>query len=346
MARILPVFLVGLCIGLVAITALPHNKYFRFQEHRLLNARKADWIYERLTFDETPVDVAFIGTSRTAGGISGPLIEHAYCQATGRNIRVVNLGMPQTGRDMDYLIAKELLQTKQPKLLMLQVTEIEGRKPHPGFLQLADASDILTAPLLINFNWPKNIASLPGRQMSLFKTTQLNRPALRQKFDSEEYFGIDMDRTEGIVLIDGSFKSRDVSLSEEKLDKAYKRRKAAFSRTYILPKPLQFLEYRLSRVYLERIFDMAQTNGAEIAFNYMPAYRFDVPVPDHILELTKGANVYNLNEEIIDDFTMWLDPNHPNTTGSRIASLKAAAYMAVDFPTLGTPGTCDPSALD
>lgn len=338
MVRILLIFLVGLCIGLVGVTALPHDKYFRFQEHRLQNTRKADWIYERLNFDDTPVDVAFIGTSRTAGGISGPLIEAQYCKATGRDIRVVNLGMPQTGRDMDYLIVKELLNTKAPQLVMLQITEIEGRKPHPGFLQLADANDILTAPLMINFNWPKNIASLPGRQMSLFKTTVLNEPVLRDEFDPEAYFGEDMDRTKGIVLIDGSFKDRDVVVDQEKLDKAYQRRKRSFSRTYFLPQPLRFLEYRLSRVYLERVFDMADRKGVQVTFNYMPAYRFEGPVPDHILELTQGHQVYMLNQNIINDFTMWLDANHPNTKGSEITSAKVASNLIADHPELGRPG--------
>ena len=102
----------GLAVLLCASILLPHERYYRFQAHDNVTTRKADWIYERLHFDPTPVDVALIGTSRMAGGLSGPLIERAYCEATGRRIHVANLAVPTTGRNMHYVLAKEAVQRK------------------------------------------------------------------------------------------------------------------------------------------------------------------------------------------------------------------------------------------
>ena len=146
----------------------PHDRYHRYQRHDSGTTRKADWIYERLHFDKTPVDVALIGTSRMGAGLSAPLIEARYCETTGRRIHIANLSIPETGRNMHYALAKEALRAKAPSLIIVELNETEPRKPHDGFIFLADASDILTAPALINFNYFSDLLRLPGRQAQLF----------------------------------------------------------------------------------------------------------------------------------------------------------------------------------
>ena len=165
------------CFAILAASiAAPHERYYRYQEHHSGTTRKADWIYERLHFDPAPIDVALIGTSRMGAGLSGPGIEKLYCEATGRRIVVANLSIPETGRNMHYVIAKEAYRTKSPALTVLELNERETRKPHNGFIYLADASDVLTAPMLINVNWLNDLLRLPGRQAALYVKSAARRP--------------------------------------------------------------------------------------------------------------------------------------------------------------------------
>ena len=60
----------GALCGLIALIALPHDRYYRYQADQILDSRKSDWIFERLHFDDTPVDVALIGTSRSRSPVA------------------------------------------------------------------------------------------------------------------------------------------------------------------------------------------------------------------------------------------------------------------------------------
>ncbi|QDY70959.1 hypothetical protein [Qingshengfaniella alkalisoli] len=342
--RFLLLTFLGIVVGIAGLVALPHNRYWRFQEHQLADTRKADWIYERLNFDDTPVDIALIGTSRMAGGISGPQIERDYCRLTGRRVNVANLAMPQFGRNMDYIMVKELLDTKSPGLIMLQATEVEGRRPHPGFLTLADVSDILRAPMLINLGWPADISSLPGRQLAMAIDTLRGQAPVRRVFDPDVYAGPDMDRTKGITLTDGTFEARDVVRSKTELDEEAKRRRWMMSRTYLLPGPLRPLEYRLSRVYLNRIYDMADRRDVSVGFAYMPGYTFVRDLPAHIAGLIGDHRVLPINSELVEDHRMWLDVNHVNTFGARHSTARLSEGIAKNWPELGEPARSCPES--
>lgn len=327
----------GLAIGFAGLIALPHDRYHRFQAHELEGTRKADWIYERLHFDPTPVDVALIGTSRIAGGLSGPQIERAFCDRTGRRVHVANLAIPEAGRNMDYLLVKELLRTKAPALIVLQLTESESRLPHPGFLTLADARDILTAPLLINLDWPDTITALPGRQLSMAIATWRGRPAVRESFDPAAYRGPHMDRTVAIERSDGSLVRRDIRRSREDMERASARRLRWRSPTYFLPGPLRPLEYRFSRVYLGRVEAMAAAAGADLLYAAMPGYGFPPGLPDHIAALAGDHPVVPLTADLVDDHRFWVDVNHVNTDGARRISARLAEHLARTRPDLGRP---------
>ncbi len=72
------ILLTILAVGLVAAVAaalLPDNPYQRYAtlDHTIQN--RVRWIYERLHFDPTPVDVAVIGPSRSGAGVSSPRLE-------------------------------------------------------------------------------------------------------------------------------------------------------------------------------------------------------------------------------------------------------------------------------
>ena len=332
--------LIALSVILGASIMLPHERYYRFQAHDNGTTRKADWIYERLHFDETPVDVALIGTSRTAGGLSGPTIERAYCDATGRRIHVANLGIPQTGRNMHYVIAREAAQTKAPALTIVELNDIESRKPHPGFIMLADSREVLTAPAAINLNYFSDLARLPGRQASLFLQSILRKPAVRAQFDEASYAGANLDLTEAQIAVDGRRKSRDVIRTKKEMEALRAKRQQGKSPLFMAPEPLRVLEYRFPRYYLDKIERKARAHDGAVAYVYIPAYG-EPKMPAPLREaLDIEAPVINLGSASALDHTQWLDATHFNAAGARAASLRFAEQLAALYPALGRKGGC------
>lgn len=325
---------------LAALFAAPHERYYRFQAYDSGTTRKADWIYERLWFDPTPVDVALVGTSRTGGALSGPQIEAGYCALTGRRARVANLSIPETGRNLHYVIAKEAVRAKRPALVVVELNETEARKPHRGFVFLADARDALAAPVAINVNYFSDLARLPGRQARLLFETAARRPTLRARFDPAAYAGAHLDRTRELDLIDGRRIFRAGADSAEALDAQRRRRLAKASARHVLPAPLRVLEYRFSRRYLEAIEDLAASADARVDYVFVPAWR--APAMDDALlaELGVDGEPMRVATDLTDDAPFWFDDTHLSASGAARASRDFAAALADRHPRLGAPGDC------
>src|SRR5271168_2613659 len=87
-----------------AACLLPENDYQRWQlqdpDGRLR------WIYERIHFDPTPIDVAIVGPSRAQLGLSAAAVEQDLAQR-GRQANVVNFALVGSGRDLQWAILNE-----------------------------------------------------------------------------------------------------------------------------------------------------------------------------------------------------------------------------------------------
>lgn len=324
----------ALLVVLSGAILLPHDRYYRYQEHSSGTTRKADWIYERLHFDPTPVDVALIGTSRMAGGISPAIVEDEYCRATGRRIHVANLGIPETGRNMHYVIAKEAARAKRPAAYVVELNEVESRRPHSGFIVLADASDVLSAPAILNANYLLDLARLPGRQAQLFLET-----ALRARFSPADYAGPHLDRTERIEFLDGRVLDKSLVVDAQTLDALRAAREAQEAPLHALPAPLRRLEYAYARKNLKMIQRLANENGGDVIYAYLPAYR-EPAMPAALQDELGVRPAIDLGGEPASDPLLWHDATHVNAAGARDASLRFARGLAARDRTLGAPGAC------
>ncbi|MEQ1932159.1 MAG: hypothetical protein ABL957_16725 [Parvularculaceae bacterium] len=334
-------FLFALLVALIAVfgaaVLLPHDRYYRYQAHDSGTTRKADWIYERLHFDPTPVDVALIGTSRMAGGIGESIVETEYCRVTGRSIHVANLGIPETGRNMHYAILKEAARTKRPALFIVELNEIESRKPHNGFIVLADAGDVLTAPAAINLNYFSDLIRLPGRQAELFLESVTARPAIRARFDPAHYEGPHFDRVRTIKLLDGRSVDKDVTLAASDLDARFEERMAGEAPFHVLPGPLARLEYRYPRAYLRRMEEAAGRSGAGLAYAFLPAYRAG-EMPKPLADELDVHPAFDLGGSGAGDAGYWFDATHWNARGAELASQRLGLMLARQAPVLGREG--------
>ena len=340
-----PAFILAVIIFTLAILSAsvmtPQSRYYRFQSLNNGITSKADWIYERLHFDPAPIDIALVGTSRTGGSLSAPLIEREYCLATGRRIDVANLAIPRMGRNMHFLIAREAMRTKSPALVVVELNEREARKPHPSFIYLAEPGDILGAPLLVNVNYFSDLLRLPGRQLKLFAQSTIGKGPIRPAFDPSAYPGAHLDRTSQYTLMDGRVISRDKFMGPDALDADLRQRDAGRTRPNILPAPLRALEYRLPRLYFEKIDQEAEKAGSMVDYVYIPGWRAGDFPADIAHNIGGRQPTYTPLAALTDQAAFWLDASHLNADGAHAASLRFAAQLAHEHPALGAPGGCD-----
>ena len=68
---------------------LPHDRYIRYQQPGLLQSYlfRTRWVYERIHFDKTPIDIAVIGSSRAEDAISAPILGRALSRVGSARTR-------------------------------------------------------------------------------------------------------------------------------------------------------------------------------------------------------------------------------------------------------------------
>ncbi len=317
-------------LALCAVTiALPHDPYIRYQQLAKTIQFRSRWVYERITFDRTPIDVAIVGNSRLGAGISGPQLQRALRATFDRPIDVANLSMPQEGGNMRYAIVKRLLHDHpEVKLLVVSVVEQMPREGHPAFRDLADARDVLAAPKLINLDYANDVALLPYRQLSLF--VQTLAPALfgdATRLDPVAYPGTDFDSTTTIHLPDGRIVDRDHLVDPVALAAAA--RKAVSRRNApVLPARLAEYEFAPERAYTRAIAALARAHGATLIFVQLPVYHDNSPVSEQDFYRSLGPILRP--DFVASDYRLYSDYGHSNANGTRAITAWLGERIAQD----------------
>lgn len=326
-------------LTLAAMVALPHTDYVRWQAPKTEAEARLGWLYERIHYDPTPIDVAFIGTSHTLNGVDAAAVERRIAASgsrdpDGRCVTVTNLAIPAYGRGLHYEIARDLLSTRKPKLLVIEVFENETRKPHPYFADVATVGDIVGAPVLVNRNYVEDLIRLPYRQVALAaKSLAPAAFGLKTRFDPANYDGSNVDNTRyvnvaGVELT--PFRGR--AISPARLHRAALRAKRAKNANYLGTRFAQY-EYALPRRYLGGILALAKEKGVPVRFLYLTGYgRPETPVTLPGMNLA-GRMLYV--RDILRDTSIWYDPQHLNARGAAMLSQRLGTMLA---PLVGKPG--------
>ena len=258
--------------GVVAVL-LPHDPYVRYQSLNGTMFERASWIYERIHFDPTPIDVAFIGSSRTARGAVPSLIEPEL-RRRGAARKVVNFSLPASGMDIRLTLARELLESRDVELLVIGVVEALPRDGHQAFSDIATPGEILTSPWVVNRNLPKNLARLPIRQMQLsFASAFPAAFGYRTAFDPSLYPGATIDsRLFSGWTVEGEARLHANPGHARELAEESARRKGEITPP-VLPEYLRWVEFGVSRTYLERIARLADAHDTRLAFVFFPFFQ-------------------------------------------------------------------------
>jgi hypothetical protein len=257
------------CVGLACL--LPTNPYQRRVQLDGTIYDTTRWIYERTHYDPAPVDVAFVGASRTMLAINAPRLE-ADLAARGIPARVANFAVIGSGRNIQALMLGELMDAKRPKLLVIEVNEHVYPFGHQAYGPVAPNAAILAPPLFGLHDWPYHLIELPYRNVHLFAAKLFPQAfGIPDSFDPARYRGTTPDTTRSFRLPTGRLIDMDAHVPRATLEagaRAFEARKPP----HAFPPAIAARVYGDDRVYTQAIVDAARAHGIPVAFLFLPYF--------------------------------------------------------------------------
>jgi len=143
------------------------------------------WIQQKIFDENKDVDIAFLGSSRIWCAIDTPYVKTALSTELGREAEVFTLGWPWQGFDALYVIARDLLDHRRVRTLVI---DDEGRGddlPHlhsSRWFLLAESSDALAGlPALAQLRlYGGAVLGTPRHLLSLLRSDLMEAPARAQ----------------------------------------------------------------------------------------------------------------------------------------------------------------------
>ncbi|MBC7519629.1 MAG: hypothetical protein H7268_00835 [Sandarakinorhabdus sp.] len=323
--RVLGGILATALLAGIAAAMLPDNEYQRFASLENTIQNRMRWIYERIHYDPAPIDVAFLGPSRSGAAISGPQVE-AELRRLGKPVHVVNFSLPENGRNLHWVIEQQLLAAKNPRLLVIAVIEKPGRFGHPAYKYIAPAADVVDPAYFGNLDYLSNLIYLPYRQLRLFAASRF--PALFDLpagFDPARYAGSNLDFTHSFRAGDGTFVDRDSRKSKAELEAGVRRYERGVRPPMLGPR-FADQEFGDERAYVGRMAAMAKARGIPVMFLFIPYYTGSQIIQERAFYERFGPI---MDAGFIADHDEWfVDVAHLNHDGAMIMSNWTAPQIA------------------
>jgi hypothetical protein len=317
--RLLGVFGAALAVALLlnaAICLLPENAYQRWQLQDPDGPLR--WIYERIHFDATPIDVAILGPSRAQLGFSATAIEQDLAKQ-GKHAHVVNFALPGAGRDIQWAILDELFKAKSPKVVVLEVEDQPYPFGHFLYKYVAPAKAIVFPPTPFLHNYLYNLAYLPIRKFKLFGANLFpDLFGLSKQFDPEHYARNRTDFTTSFVGDLGKLVDMEHPVPRATL---LGQPRQLIPRT-LVARALTRINGGEDHLFTQKIARDGKAHGAQLIFVYPPMFEGPQTVSDEDF-LKQFGPVLNYGDLAPRDelFENW---SHLNHAGAMNASARLA----------------------
>jgi len=298
--------------GVIGLFFIPVDKNFSYHFVRGECENKASWMYHRMFEDKRSIDIVFSGASQTGCAIMDKFISEDLSRYLGKQVNVVNFGYCRRGRDIQYVMLKDLFAHKHPKLLVLEVPEDEPKKSHPVFPYLADSKDLFGSFVLFNQRYFSNI----------WNGIVVRFEFVKSKFTGNDYTDSETNQPEFGYQHSKQTVSREII---EQNKENWKRRLAKSK-----PEFLRRIELNYSKHYIEKIVQLAEQNNCKVLLLYLPEIGSNLQSPLLMNYYKQFSNVIILPEEIIKDKSNWKDTTHFNDSGAEKTSKFLLPFLTSD----------------
>jgi hypothetical protein len=294
-------FLIPFLLGVIILFILPVDKKFSYQFVKGECNNIASWMYYRTFENSKSIDIAFSGASHFACGIMDEYIGEELNKHSSKKINVANLGYCRGGRDIQYVMLKDLFKHKNPKILFIEIAEDEPKKSHPVFPYFAGTSDLFGSCVFFNQRY----------LVSIWKGLTVRFEYLKFRMMGKSYFIPEN-------LTDFGYLPSTQQASHEDLNSNITAWKNRLNKQK--PKFLRNIEINYSKHYLRKITQLAKENNCKIDFIYLPESGSQLKTPllsDYYL---KFGEIITLPDSILNDNSNWKDAAHFNDRGAKLTS--------------------------
>jgi hypothetical protein len=252
------------------------------------------WIFDRITDNPTPIDIAFIGSSHTIHAFQEKSIEALLPE----KLNIVNLGYCRFGRNLEYLFVKELLAHKKPRLIVIEVHEDEEKNSHDIFPFLAGTTDLLYTPTLVNRDYISDLFNGASARLEQLKAQYIFHKKYPEP-DQNPYGYGESDRV-----------AADDELAKN--EKAWRERLSRSQTPF-----LEELQLRFPLRYLDKTVSMARKKNIQIIFVYLPEFGSKLKKPLRYNYYQAVGPVLLPPDSILASRNNWMDATHFNDAGAK-----------------------------
>lgn len=288
-----------LAIGILFTIRVDKKFSYNFVKGECEN--KASWIYQRIAEDERNIDIAFSGASQTACAIMDELVENEINKHSQEKLSVANMGYCRRGRDLQYLMLKELFKHKTLQYLIIEVAEDEPKKSHPVFPYLSNTKDLWGSCIFFNQRFPEAIWKATAMRFEYLKSIVFQPHFSTDNSDNKYgYRGSTQTVAPEIVSNNSLTWQKRLSRSKSKL--------------------IRKMELNYSMHYLEKIVQLAEANNCKVSFLYLPESGSGLEQPLLAKYYKSLSELHILPDSIINDQLNWKDATHFNDSGASLVS--------------------------
>jgi hypothetical protein len=290
-------FLLPILVGIIGLFQSDYERTFAYHFVKNDCFNQGDWVYDRLYDNPKPVDIAFIGTSHTINGVHDILIEKTLNEGKGKDtVNVLSVAYCRHGSNMHYLILKELIKNKKPKVLVLEVLEEIRTNSHPIFPYFAQREDF-NLDIPFHRDYFKDYYNATTLRIEQRKQEWFYEPEERI-FNPRLYGNLTFPDTLAVAELN-EFKIRHLAKIEENKNKFFKKT------------GLNFPKY-----YFQKMKTLCDKNNVELKFLYLPAYGGIDTAPTEIEIYQSFGTVLLPPKELLNNTDYWHDKEHLNTVGA------------------------------
>ncbi len=291
MNKLIPRILLFIGPLILGLFILPVNKRLKYTGLENDCYNHGIWIYDRIYNNPDKVDVVFLGSSHTINGINDELISEYLAP-----LEVLNFGYCRFGRNLQYVLLKEIVNGKNISVLILEVRDREGRNSHPVFPFVASSKDVISVSPLFKKNWLSDIWKNSCYKIELLQN-ELYHESPEVSFRLNPY---------------GHSSSPDTASSEFLTKEGLRRDNALKDRSRFSSK----FHNNFSMTYLRKISRVCKKNNISLYFLYLPSYRSTKFEPQEINVYESIGHVLIAPKNLYKDKNNWYDGNHLNSTGA------------------------------
>lgn len=286
-----------LIIPFVALFVTPYSEEFAY--HYIENDcyNHGVWIYDRISHNPTPIDIAFIGSSHTIHAFQDKKIE----EILGSNFKVTSLGYCRYGRNLEYAVLRMLLEHKTPKFIVLEVHEDEEKNSHDIFPYLAKTNDLLLTPTPFDRDYFSDLFYGASVRLEYFKARYIFRKKYPQP--TTELYG---------------YAASDRNVTNEELKENQNAWLKRLGRTQF--QAIEEIQMKYPLAYLDKMVNLIKEKNIPFIFIYLPEYGSKLKSPKYADYYQHIAPLLIPPKSIFDDASNWMDAGHFNDKGSELIS--------------------------